>query len=297
MGVFNFRLQVFYSVAMNGSLTKASKELHITQPAITNNIKELENSLGINLFDRHHGGISLTEAGKILLVYTDQALEEYKRMEFEIGLLKNSFSGELRIGASTTVEQYVLPTFLSKFNLKYPDIEILVFNNNTMNVEKDVLSRKIDVGIIEGNSGLVEFKYVPFMKDEIVAIAHVSQSVAKKTQISLSDLIRTPLVLREIGSGTLDVILDALQKHEVKLKDMNVKMHLGSTESIKTFLRNSNCVGLVSIHAVDKDIARGEYQIIDIEGLDITRTFNFIYPQGQLGGLTEMFIDFCMKRA
>lgn len=245
--MFNFRLQVFHSVAINASFTKAARELHITQPAITNNIKELENSLAINLFERNHGGISLTEAGKILLDYTERAIGEYKKMEYEISLLKNSFSGKLRIGASTTIEQYVLPMLLSKFNLEYPDIEILVFNNNTMNVEKDVLSHRIDLDVIEGNPGQVEFRYIPFMKDEIVAIAHVSQSVSKNTQISLGDLIKTPLVLRELGSGTLDVILGALHRKNIKLKDMNVKMHLGSTESIKTFLKNSNCISLVSI--------------------------------------------------
>lgn len=293
--MFNFRLQVFYSVANNASFTKAARELHITQPAITNNIKELENSLGITLFERNHGGISLTRAGKILLDYAERAIGEHKKMEYEISLLKNSFSGKLRIGASTTIEQYVLPMLLSKFNQEYPDIEISVFNNNTMHVEKDVLSHKIDLGVIEGNPGQVEFRYIPFMEDEIVAIAHVSQSVSKNTQISLEDLIKTPLVLRELGSGTLDVILGALYRKNIKLKDMHVKMHLGSTESIKTFLKNSNCISLVSVHAVSREIARGDFQIIDIDGLDIPRTFNFIYPQGQQGGLTDMFINFCLK--
>lgn len=293
--MFNFRLQVFYTVALNASFTKAARELHITQPAITNNIRELENSLGISLFNRNHGGISLTEAGKIVLEYTERAIDQYKKMEYEIGRLKKSFSGKLKIGASTTIEQYVLPVLLSRFNKKYPDIEILVFNHNTMNVEKDVLSHKIDLGVIEGNPGQMEFKYIPFMQDEIVAIAHVSQPVSKKSQISLEELIHTPLVLREMGSGTLDVILSALQRHEIKLKDMNVKMHLGSTESIKNFLKSSNCIGLISVHAVSKEVARGDFQIIDIDGLDITRTFNFIYPQGQQDGLTDMFINFCMK--
>lgn len=216
-------------------------------------------------------------------------------MEYEIGLLKNSFSGKLKIGASTTIEQYVLPALLAQFNLRYPDIEILVFNNNTMNVEKDVLSHTIDLGVIEGNPGQMEFKYTPFKKDEIVAIAHASKPVSRRTQITLNEFMQTPLVLREIGSGTLDVILSVLQKHTIKLKDLNVRMHLGSTESIKTFLKNSNSISLVSIHAVSKEIAQGEFQIIDIDGLDITRTFNFIYPQGQQKGLTDMFINFCLN--
>ncbi|MBK5722041.1 LysR family transcriptional regulator [Dysgonomonas sp. Marseille-P4677] len=292
--MFNFRLQVFHTAAVNLSFTKAAKELYITQPAVTNNIKELENSLGVKLFDRDQNQITLTRAGKILLKYSEQAITEYKKMEYEIGLLKNSFSGKLKIGASTTIEQYVLPSLLAQFNQKYPDIEMLLYNNNTMNVERQVIEQEIDLGIIEGNTGQKEFRYIPFMRDEIVAIAHCSQPIAQKAQISLNELKEVPLVLREIGSGTLDVITKELQKNRIKLKDLNVKIHLGSTESIKAFLANANSIGLVSIHAISKEIVRGEFQIIDIEGLDITRTFNFIYPQGQQSGLIDKFIEFCL---
>ncbi|MDH6311136.1 DNA-binding transcriptional LysR family regulator [Dysgonomonas sp. PFB1-18] len=292
--MFNFRLHVFHSVAVNLSFTKAAKELHITQPAVTSNVKELENSLGISLFDRDPNGISLTKAGEILLKYTEQVTAEYKIIEYEIGLLRKSFSGELKIGASTTIEQYILPPILAKFNKKYPEIEISLYNGNTMNVEKDVLSHKIDLGIVEGNIGRKEFKYVPFMKDEIVAFAHTSQPIAKKQQLGLEELKQTPLVLRETGSGTLDIITNELQKHRIKLKDMNVKVYLGSTESIKNFLANSNCMGLVSVYAIKREVKEGYFQIIDIDDLDIIRTFNFISPQGKQNGLVNKFIEFCL---
>lgn len=293
--MFNFRLQVFHSAATNLSFTKAAKELHITQPAVTNNIKELENSLGISLFDREQNGISLTKAGEILLKYTERASEEYKKLEYEIGLLKKSFAGKLKIGASTTIEQYILPPLLARFNQKYPDIEIMLYNGNTMQIEKNVMQHDIDLGIVEGNTDIREFKYIPFMEDEIVAIAHTSQPIAKRIQIGPDEFKNIPLVVREFGSGSLDVILAELQKQKIKPKDLNIKLHLGSTESIKTFLANSNCIGLVSIHAVKKEIAKGEFQIIDIEGVEITRTFNFIYPQGQQKGLIDKFIHFCLE--
>jgi LysR family transcriptional regulator, transcriptional activator of the cysJI operon len=293
--MFNFRLQVFNSVAVNLSFTKAAKELHITQPAVTNNIKELETTLGVTLFNREQNGIILTEAGKILLKYSKRMDEAYKQMEYEIGLMKNSFSGRLKIGASTTIEQYVLPPILAQFNQKHPDIEILMYNNNTMHVEKDVMQHSIDLGIIEGNTGTKEFKYIPFMDDEIVAIAHTSQPVSKKIQISLDELKKTPLVVREIGSGSLDVIMTKLRKQKINYKDLNIKAYLGSTESIKTFLASTNYISFVSIHAVKKEIAQGEFQIIDVDNLEITRTFHFIYPQGQQNGLVDKFIEFCLN--
>ncbi len=293
--MFNFRLQVFHSVAVNLSFTKAAKELHITQPAVTGNIKELENSLGISLFNREQNSISLTKAGQILLKYTERATAEYKQIEYEIGVLRKSFSGELKIGASTTIEQYILPPILARFNKEHPEISISLYNNNTMNIEKDVISRRIDLGIVEGNVGRKEFRYVPFMKDEIVAFAHSFQPIAKKRKIGLDELIKIPIVLRESGSGTLDIITDELQKHKIKLKDMNVRVSLGSTESIKNFLANGNYMGLASVYAIKKEVAQGYFQIIDIEGLNITRTFNFIYPQGEQNGLLNKFIDFCMN--
>lgn len=293
--MFNFRLQVFHSVAVNLSFTKAAKELHITQPAVTGNIKELENSLGISLFNREQNSISLTKAGQILLKYTERATAEYKQIEYEIGVLRKSFSGELKIGASTTIEQYILPPILARFNKEHPEISISLYNNNTMNIEKDVISRRIDLGIVEGNVGRKEFRYAPFMKDEIVAFAHSFQPIAKKKKIGLDELIKIPVVLRESGSGTLDIITDELQKHKIKLKDMNVRVSLGSTESIKNFLANGNYMGLASVYAIKKEVAQGYFQIIDIEGLNITRTFNFIYPQGEQNGLLNKFIDFCMN--
>lgn len=295
--MFNFRLQVFNAVASQLSFTKAARELHITQPAVTNHIKELENLLGISLFHRDQTGIYLTEAGQILLRYTAKASEEYKKLEYEIGLLKNSFSGTLRIGASTTIEQYVLPPILAQFNKEYPDIKILLFNNNTMHVEKDVLQHTIDLGIIEGNTGSKEFKYIPFMDDELVAIAHTSQPISKQTQITLDDLKSLPMVVREIGSGSLDVILTKLQKQKISYKDLNIKAYLGSTESIKNFLANVNYMSFVSIHAVRKEILRGEFQVIDVDQLEISRTFHFIYPQGQQNGLVDKFIDFCLAHS
>lgn len=293
--MLNFRLKVFHTVATNLSFTKAAVELYITQPAVTKNIKELENSLKVSLFERSRGGITLTKAGKVLLGYTEQQLEQSKDLEYKIGMLRDSLFGELHIGASTTIGQYVLPPILAHFNVDHPDIRIIMHSKNTLDIEKDLSHKDIDLGIVEGNIRMKEFKYIPFMKDEIVAIAHTSQPISEKSELTLEELKNTPLVVREIGSGSLDVIIDELQKKGIKLKDMNIKMYLGSTESIKTFLAHSNCISFVSIHAVSDQIAKGDFKIIDIKDLDIIRTFNFIYPQGTQHGLVEKFIDYSLS--
>lgn len=293
--MINFRLRVFYSVATFSSFTKAAEEMFITQPAVTKNIKELESELGIRLFNRIANKITLTEAGRLLLHYTEHVLTLDKKFMFDLGVLKQKFSGDLKLGASTTIGQYVLPPILAKFKHEQPDIELSLLNDNTQRIETALIDKLLDLGIVEGNSKNSQLKYIPFIKDEIVAIAHSSQQLFEKDEITLDELKKIPLVLRELGSGSLEVISDKLRKRNIKLKDLNVVMHLGSTESIKTFLANSNSIGLISINAVSKEIANGEFKIIDIADFDIVRNFYFIHLHGVPAGFTEMFVQYAIN--
>lgn len=293
--MLNFRLRVFYSVATFSNFTKAAEEMFITQPAVTKNIKELESELGIRLFNRISNKITLTEAGKLLLHYTEHVLTLDKKFMFDLGVLKQKFSGDLKLGASTTIGQYVLPPILAKFKMEQPEMELSLLNDNTQRIETALIEKILDLGIVEGNSKNSQLKYIPFIKDEIVAIAHSSQPLFEKDEVTLNEFKEIPLVLRELGSGSLEVITEKLRQKDVKLKDLNVVMHLGSTESIKTFLANSNSIGLISINAVSKEIANGEFKIIDIADFEIVRNFYFIHLHGVPSGFTEMFIQYALS--
>ena len=291
----SFRLRVFYSVATFSSFTKAAGELFITQPAVTKNIKELESELGIRLFNRLSNKVTLTEAGRLLLHYAEHLLILDRNFIFDLGVLKQTFSGDLKLGASTTIGQYVLPPVLAKFKNEQPNIALSLLNDNTQRIENALIEKLLDLGIVEGNSKNSQLKYIPFIKDEIVAIAHSSQQLSQKDEITLDELKEIPLVLRELGSGSLEVIIDKLKKKDVKMKDLNVIMHLGSTEGIKTFLANSNSLGLISINAVSKEIANGEFKIIDIIDFDIVRHFYFIHLHGVPSGFSAMFMEYAFK--
>nr|WP_320039288.1 LysR family transcriptional regulator [uncultured Bacteroides sp.] len=288
----DFRLKVFLCVARNLSFTKASRELFITQPAITKHIQELESLYKIRLFERLGNKISLTPAGELLMEHSERILDDYKRLDYEMHLLHNECSGELRLGASTTISQYVLPPFLARFIEKFPHVSLSLLNGNSRDVENALLEHRIDLGLVEGIIRLPNLKYSTFQKDELVAVVHTRSKLAKLDEISVYDLYNIPLVLRERGSGTLDVLETALLSNNIRLSDLNVRMYLGSTESIKLFLENSECMGIVSVRSIARELAAGLFKVIDIRYLEMQREFSFARLQGEESGLPQVFMQF-----
>lgn len=287
----DFRLKVFQSVAKNLSFTKASQELFVSQPAITKHIQELETYYQARLFDRQGSKISLTKAGELLLKHSEKILDDYKQLEYEMHLLHNEYIGELKLGASTTA-QYVLPPLLANFIAKFPQINLSLINGNSRGVEAALQEHRIDLGLVEGIFRLPNLKYTPFLQDELVAVVHTQSKLAVTDEITPEDLLNIPLVLRERGSGTLDVFERALLQHNLKLSSFNVLMYLGSTESIKLFLEHTDCMGIVSIRSVHKELVAGNLRVVEIKGMPMLREFNFVQLQGQEGGLSQVFMRF-----
>jgi len=290
--MFDFRLKVFHTVAKRLNFTKAADELCITQPAVSKHIQEIENYFQLKLFDRNGTKIKLTVGGEILLQYTNQIFTLYSNLEFELNTLNERHNGKLRIGASTTIAQYVLPPLLADFHKKFADITVTLMINNTEQIEQALQNKDIDFGIIEGQSKNTSFKYTEFIKDEIVLVANIHHPSAKKEMIQLDELLKTPLLIREPGSGTLEVIAHALKPYDIKISQLNTEMQLGSTESIKSYLLHSDCMAFLSIHSILKELKNKEVTIIDVNGLTIDRIFHFIQSHGEAEALPELFMKF-----
>ena len=288
----DFRLKVFQSVAKNLSFTKASQELFVSQPAITKHIQELETCYQTRLFDRQGSKISLTEAGELLLKHSEKILDDYKQLEYEMHLLHDEYIGELKLGASTTIAQYVLPPLLANFITKFPQINLSLINGNSRGVEVALQEHRIDLGLVEGIFRLPNLKYTAFLQDELVAVVHMRSKLAVADEILPEELPNIPLVLRERGSGTLDVFERALLQYNLKLSSLNVLMYLGSTESIKLFLEHTDCMGIVSIRSVHKELVAGTLRVVEIKGMPMQREFNFVQLQGQEGVLSQVFMRF-----
>lgn len=291
----DFRLKAFYSVAKNLSFTRAAKELFVSQPAITKHINELERQYSVRLFDRTGGKIMLTDAGRLMLEHCSRILDEYNRMEYDMNLLNERSSGHISIGASTTVAQYVLPQILAEFTERFPQIEVSLTNGNSRDIENALLNHDIDLGMVEGITHSAGLQYEPFLEDELVAIIKQSGNESMPEEITPQELCRQPLVIREQGSGTLEVIETELEKHGIRPQELNIRIRLGSTEAIKAFLRHSRSMGIVSVFSVREELARGVFRVIDIAGLNFSRHFCFVASAGKDSPLTEKLKDFTRR--
>lgn len=291
----DFRLKTFVSVARHRSFTRAAHELFVTQPAVTRHIKELEAQVGTTLFDRNGGSVTLTKAGEVMLFHAEKILDSYRRMQFDMNLLTGNFSGELRLGASSTIAQYVLPPCLARFSVRYPDIRTSLDTGNSRQMVQALFSHSIDLALVEGEARHAGIHYQPFMRDELVLVTGSRSAYASREAISPEELATLPMVLRENGSGTLEVIERRLGERHIKLSALNVIMQMGSTEGIKSFLASYDCVALLSVQAVTRELLSDTLTVIDIDGLDFEREFAFATLQGVPGTIAENFIRFAAE--
>lgn len=287
----DYRDQVFMAVAGQLSFSKAAESLFISQPAVTKHIRELERKLNLPLFDRKGNKIYLTQAGQLVYNQLKQIKQKYDELNFEIGRLTDSYQGQLRIGASSTIAQYLLPQHLATFHLKYPHIELFLLNGNSAEMEQKLINKKIDLALVENISSHPDIKYTLFKEDEIVPIVGQNSAFFKRNVITLNDLLQLPLVLREKGSGTLEAIFKALSRKNINPSQLNIFMHLGSTESIKNFLSNFDGIGLVSKIAIQKELQIHQLTQLKIEDLTITRSFRTAVLHGYETSIPELFLN------
>ncbi len=279
----NFRLKVFRTVAEKMSFRKAGEALHLSQPAVSQHIRALEEEAGVRLFDRargdgHGSQISLTEAGRILLGYAESAAEIVAEAQRALMALNDEVVGELRLGASTTVAQYVLPRILGAFLKQYPQVKLSLVSGNTEHIVEAVAEEQVELGIIEGPAMRRDVKTQRMMQDEMVLIVSPNHSWAgRKVQpIAPAELEKVPLLLREKGSGSRRVVEQALKKRRLPLRSLWIAMELDSTEAIISGVEAELGVGFVSRCAVNKVLRLGSVQIVPVEGLEILRDFSFV---------------------
>ena len=272
------RLQVFHTVARLLSFTKAAETLHMTQPAVTFQVRQLEEHFNTRLFDRTHNRISLTEAGKRVFEYSDRIFEHYAEMESAVREMTGDVSGVLMIGASTTIAEYLLPALLGDFKKKYPDVNVQLKVSNSDGIVHMVENNVIDLGVVESpvmNKNLV----VEVCRiDQLVAVVTPGHPLADRTSVSIGDLLEHPYICREEGSGTREVIAEYMTQQGVNAGQVQLTMELGSPESIKGAVEAGMGVSIISLATVQKELKLGTLVALTMEP-SLERPFSFVHQK------------------
>ncbi len=271
------RLKVFHTVAKLLNFTKAADALHMTQPAVTFQIRQLEEYFNTRLFDRTHNRVSLTEAGQRVYSFSGRIFELYDEMEHSIKEMTGDVSGVVTLGASTTIAEYMLPFLLGDFKSKNPDVNIRLKVSNTEGIVSMVENNVIDLGIVEASVSNKNLQVDVCRTDQLVAIMPPTHDLASCESITSQQLISYPFICREEGSGTREVISEYLQKSGVK-EEPTICLELGSPESIKGAVEAGMGISIMSFSTVQKELKLQSLVAIPLNP-PLERPFSFVHQR------------------
>jgi DNA-binding transcriptional LysR family regulator len=277
-------LFLFRAVAEAGGFSRAAERIHISQPAISMQVGELEEQLGLTLFHRLGRGVKLTAAGELLLGYAQRVGALAVDAERAMAEVKGLCRGRLAIGASTTIGVYLLPSLLGEYRRLYPDIELQFDIANTEDIERRLVDGTLDAGLTEGLPPSCDgVEIVVFLRDQLVPIARPDHPRLKagSRPLTLAQLCAEPMIVREAGSGTRDVIESALAKRGKKLQ--RTTMVLGSTEVIKRAVAAGLGVAIVSHLSIQTELASGQLAILPVHGFELSRPLHRLCWRNRAG--------------
>lgn len=275
------KLKVFCTVAETKSFSRASEIIRLTQPAVSLQIQALEEMYGTKLFNRSGCVITLTNAGEILYRYATEINVLYADAEKELGLLTGQVKGVVSIGASSTIGNYILPSVIAEFKRKYPKVGIHIHISNTRNVIEFLNAGNVDIALVEGEikkQKLVVEKLIP---DELVLIMSPLHPWAKKLSITTMELSKEPMIFREEGSGTRQIIEKHLAKHGITQQNLKISLVMGSTVSIKSAVEEGLGVSIVSKWAVKKEMKYGTIKTAGFKDEKFKRDFSLVYKKSK----------------
>jgi DNA-binding transcriptional LysR family regulator len=290
------RLQVFHAVAKHLSFTRAAETLFMTQPAVTFQVKQLEEHLSTRLFDRAQGRISLTPAGVVALEYAERILGLSDELDKRLKEMGGQAAGPLVLGASMTIGEYVLPQLIGKFKARFPAVVPTLFVGNSEAVQERVAERSLDLGFIEGDSHLASLLTEVCCEDELQVVCAPSHPFAREPFLRPDALTQHPYISREAGSGTREVIDHCLQKAGVAPESLNVVVELGSPEAIKGLAATGLGFAIMSRAIVVKELQLGQLAQVPLQPR-LIRNFSVVYPKERFHSrLVAAFLAFAKEQ-
>lgn len=290
------RLQVFHAVAKHLSFTRAADALFMTQPAVTFQVKQLEEQYGTRLFERRHGSIALTPAGEVALQYAERILALSDEMDTRIAEMTGEMRGPLLVGASTTIAEFMLPRVLGEFNALYPQVRARLIVANSESIESRVSELTLDVGLIEAPSKLAGLESQVCCEDELQAVCAPDYPLAGMKSVKPRQLADYEYISREPGSGTREITDAYFRANKVPVEQLKMQMELGSPEALKGVVATGLGFAIVSRAVVAKETRLGELVAVPLQP-PLTRNLYLIHPKDRFQSrLTATFIEFARHK-
>jgi DNA-binding transcriptional LysR family regulator len=284
------QLRTFKTVADLTSFSLAAQRLKLSQPSVSYQVKELEETLGLPLLDRLGKRVQLTEAGTVLYAYARRMLDVLDEATVAIEEMRGIKRGTLRVGASTTVGIYLLPAALGAFKKLHPGLVISLEIGSRARVQEQVLRNELDLAVVGPALKDPELAIIPFLSDELVVVAPAGHAQAGKKGLTLKDLAREPFIMREASSGSRWSLEKAARKAGAKL---SVAMELGSNGAIKHAVESGLGLAVISRYATALEFSSGRLVELNVRGFPIRRDWHIVHlRRRRLPAPVTAFIDF-----
>lgn len=293
--MLNFeQLKIFYTAAMEKNFSETAKVLHMSQPSVSLQIRQLENVLGTQLFNRTTKNVYLTPAGEVLFRSAKTILKQVNDAYKEIQQLSESIQGSLIIGASLTIGEHILPYLFGDFIKRYPNINLVLKIYNSQEIMNKLNAEEIHIGFIESMISYPKFIQKSFLEDELVIISSYQNSHIPDVNnfITIDQLFSLPIILREVGSGTRQVIEESMRRNNLNPAQLNVILELENTESIKSAVESGMGISIISKAAVQKELTLKTLNRLFIKELNLNRSLYSIYDSNNLTLQGEVFLSF-----
>jgi DNA-binding transcriptional LysR family regulator len=282
-------LQVFLAVSTRLNFTRAGEDVHLSQPSVSVRMRQLEEKLGVKLFEQLGKRVALTEAGQLLVPYATRVIAAMRDAREAIEGLQGLERGALRIGASTTPGMYVIPRTIAHFKRRYPKIEVHLAVKDTRQIEEGVIRNEFDFGFVGGHLAGDEVDVLPWITDEIILIVPLGHRLAGKRSVTPQDLSSEKFIFREQGSATRAVVATHLRKFRV---DAEAVMEIENPESVKKAVQNGLGIAFISAFAAETDLKAKTLVAVEIRNLKIRRELKIVYRRDKhLSRAAQTFLE------
>lgn len=287
-------LKTFVTLAEVKNFTKTAEILLMSQPSVSLHIKNLEKEFQTKLFHRSPKFLKITPSGEILYDRARQMITIYEQTRQDISEQLNSIKGELKIGASFTIGEYILPPLLLELQNSYPELELKVTIGNTEEIIQSARSYKVDIGLIEGQTNEKELSVHPFMQDELFIVSSNLHPLVEKDEVTIPDLQDQAWIVRETGSGTRDYFNHFIRSNGLKVRSL---LTISSNQGIKETLINGTGISILSGSVIERDIKQGNLSIIRIKNQSFKRTLSYVcFPIMRDKKNVSIFIEALTKK-